>query len=72
MILLNIDLINNISILSQVIAINSRGNEDSACMILRSEIDRLRKTREEKSDGEMDDTKVGYFTSIAMISFVEM
>lgn len=38
----------------------SRGNEDSVCARLRAEIERLRKESGEKSDGEMDDTKVDF------------
>ncbi|CAG9534632.1 unnamed protein product [Cercopithifilaria johnstoni] len=44
--------------LSSIMSVKkTRGNEDSVCVRLRSEIERLRKGSEEKSDGEMDDTK---------------
>uniref|UniRef100_A0A0R3RIC7 Ell-associated factor Eaf n=1 Tax=Elaeophora elaphi TaxID=1147741 RepID=A0A0R3RIC7_9BILA len=44
--------------LSSVMSVKKiRGNEDSACIKLRAEIERLRKESGEKSDDEMDDTK---------------
>ncbi|VDM11874.1 unnamed protein product [Wuchereria bancrofti] len=44
--------------LSSIMSVKkTRGNEDSASVRLRSEIERLRKENGEKSDDEMDDTK---------------
>ncbi|KAM3720612.1 ELL-associated factor [Dirofilaria immitis] len=44
--------------LSSIMSVKkTRGNEDSASIRLRAEIERLRKESGEKSDGEVDDTK---------------